>query len=167
MIIESVNWIDFKKRDTNLTLRTQKMSLKVDTDLGNQTVMDPVDNLECFYSDDKKLFLTIPGSFYHCIHDLMGTIFHMYELDNDTLFILNTYHLEELSNSHSRHFLKFCIGLLDDNNIRYVLKNFGLDFEVNANNFYSFNYPPLSYASSKSFLKYAAPHIINKNSLPD
>jgi hypothetical protein len=167
MIVESVNFIDFKKRSSNLRLETNKKHVKIYTDLGIQTVMDPLDQAECFYSDDKKLFLTIPGSFYHCIHDFMGIIFHLYELDNDTLFILNTYHLEELSNAHSRHFLSFCISMLDDNNIRYELRNFGLEFEVNANNFYSFDYPSMSYDSSKSFLKYAMPYIKDKNIVPN
>lgn len=123
---------------------------------------------DSFLSDDKKIFLNVSGSQFHLLYDTMGTIFHLFDHDPETLFILNTGEVK--SQDLISNLREFFFKLLDLNNVRYQVYSSDLkDNKVNARNFYrrkDHQQEMYSHKVGESISKYTRVFIKNKQVEP-
>lgn len=125
-------------------------------------------SLKSFFSEDKKIFLRISGSQFHLLYDTMGVVLHLFEMDPETLFILN---LSEVGSNKLINSLKeFFFKLLDFYHIRYQIYSSELEQDkVNAKNFYVRTYnhkDSISHKAAALVSKYVMPFIVNKDAKP-
>lgn len=129
---------------------------------------NPDSSFDSFLSEDKKIFLKVSGSQFHLLYDTIGVVFHLFDKDPETLFILNTGEVN--SNSLISNLREFFFKLLDFYKIRYEIYASDLqDNKVNAKNFYrrkDVQQDIFSHKVATSLARYTRPFIINKNVEP-
>lgn len=150
--------------DTDYELFIEPKSFMVGFSLEKTRLANPKENLISFISDKPKIFLKFPRSFYHCMYDFMGTIFHLYELDKSILFIIDS---EEARRSpSSKKSVEFCISVLDYHGVNYEEVNLRGVKEINISNFYIKGSNHLDHNSTNNVFKYFLPFIKDRDSKP-
>lgn len=149
---------------TDYELMSAPKSFMVGFSLEKTRLADPKEELRSFYSKDPKIFLKFPRSFYHCMYDFMGTIFHLYELDKDILFIIDS---EEARRSpSSKKSVEFCISVLNYHGIKHEEVDLRGIKEINIDNFYIKGSNHLDHNASNTVFNYFLPFIKDKNVKP-
>ena len=128
----------------------------------------PDSSFDSFLSDDKKIFLKVSGSQFHLLYDTIGVVFHLFDHDPETLFILNTGEVN--ANDLIHNLREFFFKLLDFYKVRYEIYSPDLQSnKVNAKNFYrrkDVQHDMFSHKVAASLSRYTRPFIINKNVEP-
>lgn len=149
---------------TDYEIISEAKSFMVGFSLEKTRLGDPKESLRSFYSDSPKVFLKFPRSFYHCMYDFMGTVFHLYELDKDILFIIDS---EEAKRSpSSKKSVDFCISVLNYHGIKHEEVNLRGVKEINIDNFYIKGSNHLDHNASNSVFNYFLPFIKDKDIKP-
>ena len=128
-------------------------------------VLEPVNEESMsFYSDQTKMIMRLPISFYHCMHDFLGTVFHIFELDPDTLFIIDVSIPNRTPVTHKVN--EFCFKLLDYHNVNYEKVDLTKGSSVNIDNFYIRTQRVVDHNASNILMKYIMPFIKNQDVKP-
>lgn len=150
--------------ESDYSLVKEKYSWNIGFNPDFSLLRDPSDEYQSFYSDTPKMLMRLPVSFYHCMHDFLGTLLHIFEINPLTLFIIDT-SLVDRTPAASK-FADFCFKLLDYHAIRYQKINIGAAKSVNLNNFYTRTQRILDHNASNLVMQYTMPFIKNKNVKP-
>lgn len=143
--------------DSDYDFISEPRSLIVGFNLEKSRLGQTKENIPSFISDNPKIFLKVPRSFYHCMYDFMGTIFHLYEINKDTLFILDS--AEAKKSPSSRKSAEFCLSVLDYHGIKYEEVELHGTKEININNFYIKGNHHLDHNANNSVFNYFIPFI--------
>jgi hypothetical protein len=150
--------------DSDYSLVSEKYSWNIGFNPDFNLLKEPVDQDRSFYSDTPKMLMRLPISFYHCIHDFLGTLLHIFEINKSTLFIIDT-SLSDRTPSASK-VSEFCFKLLDYHSINYEKVNLSSETTVNLNNFYIRTQRLLDHNASNLVMQYTMPFIDNKEVKP-
>jgi hypothetical protein len=110
-----------------------------------------------FISDNPKIFLKFPKSFYHCMYDFLGTLFHLYEIDSNILFIIDSG--EAKKSPSSSKLVDFCMSVLDYHKVKYQEVDLHGTKEININNFYVQGKNHLDHNAQNLVFKYFLPFV--------
>lgn len=173
-----VSIINFLKTDLDYTFSKEKKACSPSYNGDNPYIYEPIDGLKTFYSDEKKIFLKIPNSIYHFLHDVLPNILKLFDLDKDILFILD---FSSMKNSdYDKNIFNFMNKILYDNNIKHEIlyemgytnppkqinTPTGIPNLINLNNFYYKNFRSIDYIYSGILDKYLNKYVIDKNIKP-
>ena len=128
-------------------------------------VLEPVndDNLS-FYSDEPKMLLRLPISFYHCMHDFLGLILHTFELNPKTLFLIDVCVADRTPITKKVN--DFCFKLFDYHGVNYQKIDLTNTKTVNLSNFYIRTQRIVDHDASNIVMKYTMPFIKDKDIKP-
>ena len=122
------------------------------------------DGAPSFISNNPKIFLKFPKSFYHCMYDFLGTLFHLYEMDKNILFIIDSG--EARRSPSSKKLVDFCLPVLDYHKINYQEVDLQGIKDININNFYVQGKNHLDHNAQNLVFKYFLPFIKNPSVKP-
>jgi hypothetical protein len=135
--------------------------MRIFHDITKDNLTDPVEGLPEFISDDKKMFLKVAASHYHCIYDFLGTVFFLYEKDPEINFILDIGDGRLVPSAKTT--IDFALDLIKENKIKHEIVNFAGKTNFNINNFYIKTDRWTDPGTPNKILKYAKNHIRNES----
>lgn len=138
--------------------------MRIFHDITKNNLSEPADNVPEFISEEKKMFLKVAASHYHCIYDFLGTVFFLYEKDPEIKFILDVG--DGVLVPSAKTTIGFALDLIRENGIKHEIVNFAGKTNFNINNFYIKTDRWTDPGTPKKILNYAESHIKNKNVEP-
>lgn len=160
----TVTITSYLNEDTDYIFVEEKKSWIMGYDTNISHLKDPIEGNLSFYSDEPKLFLKIPYKHYHVLQDFLATVLHMYEINPNIVFIVDTYEIDRSRESTKFH--RFCFNILDYYGIKYHKADFSNVKSFNANNFYAIGVRNVDHNGANLILKYCMPWIKNKDIEP-
>lgn len=138
--------------------------MRIFHDITKNNLSEPIEGVPEFISEEKKMFLKVAPSHYHCIYDFLGTVFFLYEKDPEILFILDVGDGRLVPSAQTT--IDFALQIIKENNIKHEIVNFAGKTNFNINNFYIKTERWTDPGTPNKILKYAESHIKNKDIIP-
>lgn len=158
----------FMERDHDFTFHEETKRLliqRMEFHLNEDIVFPNPENPKKFISEQKKVFMNVPSSAFHFMHDFMGEFITMYTLFPDALFIFNTSEYNDPLYEFSTT-LPFLKRLVQDKNVTHnFISNNEHEF-LFANNFYIIERPTDAHNVSRKILDFLSDYIKDKDVKP-
>lgn len=173
-----VSIINFLSTDFDFTISKDNKSCTPSFNGDKPLMFEPIEGLPTFYSEEEKIFLKIPNSIYHFLHDVLPTMLKLFEFNNNVLFILDFTAMKD--NAYDKNIFNFTNKILKDYNIKHKIlydmsyniipkeaeTTAGIQNLINMNNFYYRDFRSIDHIYSGLLNKYFSKYIINKNIKP-
>lgn len=173
-----VSILNFLSTDFDFTLSKDNKACTPSYNGDKPLIFEPIDGLLTFYSNEEKIFLKIPNSIYHFLHDVLPTMLKLFEFNNNVLFILDFTAMKD--SAYDKNIFNFTNKILKDYDIKHEIiydmsynsipeeasTTAGIQNLINLNNFYYRDFRSIDHTHSGLLNKYFDRYIVNKTAKP-